>query len=464
MTTGEAVVAARTPVAARVRTKLTALLGWGIEHPVLAVTVLALGLRLAVAVVSFVVNPVYLIPDEHQFVEVAAWVADGGHADDWYPAYGQGFYDHHRVFLWPMRFLFDVLFPSRLFAQLWVIPFGVATAAATTRVALFAQPRRWALVAGILVAVVPSQVLWSSTVLREALIWAALAGLALAVPLSLKAGWRWPAAAAVLAVGSIWGLIYLRPLTAVIALWALVLTTFLVAGRHHFRRICAVLLVGLVIPWSSGLGAFGYDFVELRGASLGTTRTTLALDAQSSFVPTSTIPGTGPGSADGGPGGEGSDGGPATTIPTADVVQDRFGTLYEVDNSVVGGLDTLPRGLVAVLLRPWLWEGSASLTLRVAAVENLAWYALYLLALVSLLVVVRRRDVYAFPTIVTGGLVLAAALTQGNLGTAFRHRGQIFWGLALLASQGAAVVVDRWRARAREDMASEPAAPGATTS
>lgn len=30
-----------------------------------------------------------------------------------------------------------------------------------------------------------------------------------------------------------------------------------------------------------------------------------------------------------------------------------------------------------------------------------------------------------------------AALTQGNVGTAFRHRGQILWALAILAVVGA---------------------------
>jgi hypothetical protein len=39
--------------------------------------------------------------------------------------------------------------------------------------------------------------------------------------------------------------------------------------------------------------------------------------------------------------------------------------------------------------------------------------------------------------LVMGILVGIAALTQGNLGTAFRHREQMLWGLALCAAAGA---------------------------
>jgi hypothetical protein len=39
-------------------------------------------------------------------------------------------------------------------------------------------------------------------------------------------------------------------------------------------------------------------------------------------------------------------------------------------------------------------------------------------------------------------------LTQGNVGTAFRHRAQYLWVLALLAPAGAHWILTRWRGRA----------------
>jgi hypothetical protein len=55
----------------------------------------------------------------------------------------------------------------------------------------------------------------------------------------------------------------------------------------------------------------------------------------------------------------------------------------------------------------------------------------------------RRRDVVAFPLIATGVVIAAAAVSQGNLGTAFRHRGQVLWALAVLAAIGGQRLWDR---------------------
>jgi hypothetical protein len=55
-----------------------------------------------------------------------------------------------------------------------------------------------------------------------------------------------------------------------------------------------------------------------------------------------------------------------------------------------------------------------------------------------------------FPVIVATGIVIQYALSEGNVGTAYRHRGEFVWVVALLAALGAHAIVRTgldWRAR-----------------
>ena len=55
-----------------------------------------------------------------------------------------------------------------------------------------------------------------------------------------------------------------------------------------------------------------------------------------------------------------------------------------------------------------------------------------------------------FPAAVAGGLVAAVSLSAGNLGTAFRHRGQLLVLLAVPAVAGAEVLWRRWKSSRRD--------------
>jgi hypothetical protein len=105
----------------------------------------------------------------------------------------------------------------------------------------------------------------------------------------------------------------------------------------------------------------------------------------------------------------------------------------------------LPGGLVAFLLRPFPGQHGHGLSYDLAALEELLYYPLYLLAALGLVAYRRRRDVLAFPLLVAiliGGI---AAESEGNLGSAFRHRDQLLWVVVLLATLGAHFVFSRWR-------------------
>jgi hypothetical protein len=142
------------------------------------------------------------------------------------------------------------------------------------------------------------------------------------------------------------------------------------------------------------------------------------------------------------------------------------------DESVRAGLRHIPTGLVDVTLRPFPWSTTVGLSLLMARVETIAWYVMYAFAILGILVSIRRREArlaLQFPVLLMGMLLGIAALTQGNLGTAFRHREQLVWALGLCAAAGLQWLVldSRWAPRRRRDARATtepdgvPAAPAA---
>jgi hypothetical protein len=121
-----------------------------------------------------------------------------------------------------------------------------------------------------------------------------------------------------------------------------------------------------------------------------------------------------------------------------------------VDNSIGANLNAMPNGLAAFYLRPFFWEATAekSWKLRLASVENILWLFLYGFALFGIRPLWRLHPallVFAASFFLSMGL--GASVTQGNLGTTFRHRLQILWVLALLAVVGGEYLWTRWQAQ-----------------
>jgi hypothetical protein len=98
-------------------------------------------------------------------------------------------------------------------------------------------------------------------------------------------------------------------------------------------------------------------------------------------------------------------------------------------------LKELPYRLFAFLFRPLIFFDQGSTTLNFAALENLGWMILVPL---SVWVSLRRREntVDRFINLGLTSYVLvfasAAALYEGNLGTAFRHKSTILWPLIFI--------------------------------
>ena len=89
---------------------------------------------------------------------------------------------------------------------------------------------------------------------------------------------------------------------------------------------------------------------------------------------------------------------------------------------------------------------------KLAAVENVGWLVLYLLAAFGVRPLWKKQPALSgFIWTFFGATGLTAALTQGNLGTAFRHRLQVLWLVVLVAAVGGERILHR-RAQRRVEV------------
>jgi len=311
------------------------------------------------------------------------------------------------LFVSPIALAFRLTGESRLVGQLWAALFGAGTAALTAWLALQVTTRRSALAAGLLVALFPSQVLWSSLVLRESLVWFALAVVAAALALATKARGRQLLAPAALAAGALAALGLLREQTLVAAALALAVSAVVVPARQRLRCAAGGVTIAAVLPLVMGVGVFGLGLVDRVAPSLEERRVALAAGADTALTESRSTP-------------------------------------DDTPPEPVG----LGPSIVAVTLRPFPWEPASSAGVGFARIEGLLWLSLYVAALAGVVTARWAWRVLAFPFFVTGALLAMSALSQGNLGTAFRHRGQVAWALVVMVA-AASEALRRGRARAQ---------------
>jgi hypothetical protein len=411
--------------------------------------VFAAAARLAVAIASAIFTDGYLIPDEHLYVDLGTAVVHGKTPEQWYYGYGQSFYDSTWAFNAPLIFLFRIFGPERIVGQLFAVVAGAATAGVTVAIGLrFLRPA-FAVVAGAIVALTPSQVLFSSVVLREGEVWLCLALVGLGALLMATGGWRRLLLGTLLAAAALLVLGYVRDQTMLAAAWCLPLALILTPWRGWVPRMALAIAIAVLLPYAGGTGWAGYNLASGRAPALAKTRATLAIGANSAFDKPKPPP------AAAAPGKPGPAPSPSAQAAVAAATSEQ---------SVRAGIGHLPVGLVDVVLRPFPWQSNQGLTLALAQVETLAWYVLYVFAALGIVVSVRRRVsrlALQFPVVLMGAIFCIAALTQGNLGTAYRHRDQVLWALALCVAAGLQwLIVDRRAGDLREVSTGEPG-PGA---
>jgi hypothetical protein len=386
--------------------------GWLLRHPVLATFLAALALRAAVAIAVSVTRGGTLFLDDRTYVAVAQAAADGRLDRVGFDAHL--LYDMTRTLLLPLAVVFRVVGPSNLVGQLYVALLGAATAAFVARLALEVVPRPWALAAGLIAAAVPSQVLWSSLVLKDAGVWCMLAGLAVVAAVAGRTTGRRLLIYAAAAIALLTLLAYLRRHTTEFALVALVIAMAVSIRPQRMVRVAGAVCLLLFLPLAFDMGFAGVPY-------LGSARDPAVQRSLNAGGTTTVVKPAPP--------------------PQEDHVTNEF--LY------------LPKGVSVIAVRPWPWESNPSLGITLARIETVLWYPLLLLALVGVCWAWPRRRALAFPIAVGGAITVSYGLTEGNLGTAYRHRGELVWIVVVLAVLG----MERlwaWRtARRRRERTSE---------
>ena len=447
-----------------------------VERPVLAVVVVSAAARLSVALVLNLFDIWSLAPDAVQYLALAEANADG-RLEEFWAGYGVSLYGSTRSFSGQLWFLFELFGPYRLLGQLLAVFYGVLTAGLTAYLALRLLRPAFALLAGMIVAFLPSQILFSSVTLRESLVWALLA--AAAVTCS-RLGPRVSRPSIVIGVAGLAVLFYLlatvRAQTAIIALWCMTLALVAVRG-HRLLRCGSAAVLFLVVPLLIGYSPGGVTYLIKSASRLGTVRTYMAMSAESAIneleplypeagvgdgvqagvgdaVQAAVQAGVGDGVQDGVQAAVQDGVGDGIYIAVLDrdtsldpdgrqkFVVDTDGRSVVVHNELSSSFRVFPKGLLAVTLRPAPWEAARTRKFQFAGSENVIWLLLFVFAGVGAWV--RRGDVHvvALPASLIISLTLAAAVTQGNLGTAFRHREQVLFALSILAVAGLQAAID----------------------
>ena len=357
----------------------------------------ALLLRVSVAVAVRLLSDGTLFLDDRSYLSLASLPTFPHDAD---PSRAE-LIRRAAAFLWPVHVILRVGRGDPLLAQLFVAFAGAGAAGLTAGLAQHHTSRRVGLVAGALVALLPSQVLFSALVLKDAVVWLLVVATA-AVASAIAGGGRsvqLPLAGAGAALMVVLG--HVRPHAAVVASWAWVVACCYAPRGARLVALAGAVALLIGVPLASGSGAAGIDLVRLlddapaireENAGRGRTR----------FVPDEV--------------------GSASSHPLA---------MATVPEALAREARALGRGVIALVLRPYPWEGGSG-WLRLAAAESLIWYALLAAAAAGWRAVREQRAWLAFGLAYGALVTLAYAMIEGSLGTAFRHRGELVWVVAIL--------------------------------
>jgi hypothetical protein len=407
-----------------------------LSHPVTAVFGVAIFVRVCLAVVINIHSGGSLFGDDQTYSQMAFQYA-AGNTSQW-SAYEHELLRTNATFLYPFIALYDVFGPHIILGQLLVALMGAAAAAVTTRLALEGLRTRWALFAGLVVALLPSQVLWSALTLKDAFLWALLAGVGLCAAVAMRSSGR---KVLFLFLGIVVLLVlmaYLRRHTFLVAAWALALTSWLGTREGRMRRTVGSLLIALCLPWIFGIGIGGEALVAQNAGGLPEQRSRSAANAATALVQPPPQPGPTQAPAPApAPSSTPSAGQPSQPAS----IDDSLGH-ESVTGNVKGNARYLPRGLAAMVLLPYPWQSTPSHAMALAKLETVVWYPLLLLALLGVFSLRRNSRVLGYAVVVGAAIATMWALVEGNFGTAYRHRGEFVWVVALLAAFGAQRLAD----------------------
>ena len=406
------------------RISRSTLIRFPLASPTSFVLIAAFAIRFSVAVTIAVTSDGTLFPDDDGYLTMAGRFASGD-TENWDEFGTWGLWNNNAGFLLPIGILFRLFGFHPLLGQTLSVLAGAITAAAVTALVHRHTSATAALCAGLSVAVFPSQILWSSLVLKDSFSWMALTLLAVIL------GW-WAQKTSILnyAIGFLalsclmFFLVHLRSHTFTTVCIAAIITLVSTAKSQRTAKVVAVMLLLAVLPLTVNAGIFSRTTFAATG-HLGGIRSNMAAHARTAIGAPSQVE-------------EAREiARPEEALEEAREIARPEEAIATSTPSAVADLLYLPTGLRVMLLDPLPNHLDKSSNMKYAFAEHLLWYPLLLLGLIGM--VVRRKSLtpeIVFTLLVTGGLTTMWALVEGNFGTAYRHRGELVWGVAVLAGIG----------------------------
>jgi 4-amino-4-deoxy-L-arabinose transferase-like glycosyltransferase len=275
--------------------------------------------------------------------------------------------------------------------------------------------RKVARVAGLAVAFYPSLVLWSSQGLKDG---PTVFFLALSILATLRLGHKLTLRYLAILLVSLVGVLAFRfyifymMVAAIIGAYVIGMKAF--TAQSMARQFIVVLVIGLSFTYF-GVTRYATAQFEQFGnlEQLNRSRQDLATSAKSGFG-------------------------------------------RDVDVSTTSGaLSTIPTGLVYLLFAPFPWQ-LGSLRQSLTLPEMVVWWAAFPLLILGAWFSIRYRLRQMAPILIfTSMLTLAYSVFQGNVGTAYRQRGQILVFYFIFVAVGSVLVKekrDQRRRRAAEEL------------
>jgi len=419
------------------------------EHPLIFVFSLALLARLVTATIVAIFYDSCLFADDCGYLTVLKIHTEGRPEELWTPDMSK-YWNIHIAFYYP-AFLLSKIFGFQLFIpQLLSVIAGSLIPLSVTAILKNHTSLKIAILCGAVCSLWPSQVLWSSIFLRDSASWTGLISIALIILYWTKA----KSIKGILFGGLLLALVslylgHIRSHTLVTALIAVLIAVLisvsLTSRAKHFGRVSIAFLCFLFIPLISNVGIAGSELLSLN--DFATQRAAGAVEASTSLV------------------------GPAIKYHS-DLDSDCFdATGYEFsgmpdpnfeygpefdgylqaietcrlkpdeipeapDNSWVAHIKYLPTGLRIMLIDPLPNQLHKSNSLIPPFLENIIWYPVLLFALYGSSYLSKRNTETLYVALTVMGLATTWGLIEGNFGTAFRHRGELFWGVIIFAGLG----------------------------
>jgi hypothetical protein len=384
------------------------------EHPAQLVFLIAVTLRLSLALVVSIRYGGTLFSDDRVYLNmVKAYTS--GQTETW-DSYQDMLWGRSLSFLVPASIVYKVTFRSTFAILTLSAIIGSVIPSATTHLLRKYVSVKICCAVGIVMALMPSQVLWSSLFLKDVYIVVGL--ISTAFILKYWASQIGVSRFLIGLMGVVAVLFYIQRIrlhSLIVVCIALFLSTIFMGGRFWWARAASTAILFSIMPWMIGGGVFGTNFAQQLGNGLEGQRAAGAIGAATGVIE---LP-------------------PPTVSPSSN-----SNSSVPSSSPIVEELKYLPLGLKVMLLDPTPSQLSRSRSLYLAFAEHLIWYPALMLCFYG---VIRRRKWTAdliFAGFLGIGLCSMWALAEGNFGTAFRHRTEFVWIVFLFAGIGLQQLVD----------------------